>query len=121
MLSCFAGERKHKSYKRFAAACTHFDGFEKTLSLQLINDQIRELHDGFALKHCTMLIRPSSCPLSLEGIVQACFNDVAPGKVWFSTSVRHEFKTFGNGDKAFRKSGVVGEIRACLQYYDEFL
>ena len=48
--TCFVHERRHKTYKNFARATTIHAGFEKSLTISLINDHIRNLSDKDCLR-----------------------------------------------------------------------
>ena len=58
VMTCFNLERKHTHYKMHAGATTQLQGFEKSLSMQVLNEQVRSLLDGPALKPSASLLNP---------------------------------------------------------------
>jgi len=46
----FVNERRHKTYKNFAKAITAATGFEKSVTISVVNDHLRNLHEKDALR-----------------------------------------------------------------------
>ena len=108
-LICFCLERKHKSYKTYAAANTRRLGFDKSITLQMLNEQVRDLESGPAVQPLTYLLRPSDHTGSLATFVGAT------EKLQVATNIRHRLQSFGVGDMVFLANDTsVVEIRLCL-------
>ena len=104
--TCFPLERKHKSYKRLVAYHTQMKNFEKSMSLQLLNDQIRDLRDGAALRPLTHLVLPNAGSPELARVVGAT------QRLQISRSARHHQVTTSIGDMVFvRPYNQVVEVR----------
>lgn len=109
LLTCFCLERKHKSYKTYAAAVTQLGKFEHSVTLQLLNEQIRELKDGGSLQASVRLVAPAEHKGRLATLVGAT------SKLEVARLVKHNKQTTGVGDMVFGKVGnEVAEVRLCL-------
>ncbi len=85
---------------------TQLNNFEKSLSLQLLNEQIRDLRDGAALKPLTHLMLPRDGGLALASAVGAT------RRLQISRSARHNHVTTSIGDMVFvRPDQQVVEVR----------
>ena len=110
--TCFPTERKHKKYKLFAQHVTNMKAFEKTLSVQLLNEQLRELKEGPALKEPTYLSNPSDEHGTLKGFLRVHSLKIAK-------SARHNGNTFAVDDMVALLDKSVFEVRVCM-FVDNF-
>ena len=54
--ACFTHERKHKTFKGYATATTRLAGYEKSVAISMLNQQLRDLRDGSCLRSGTFLV-----------------------------------------------------------------
>ena len=105
--SCFVLERKHRKYKQYAKSMTVLQGFEKSISFSLLNEQLRMMEDESTFLSGTYAVGNKDAP-----------NDLPPpfaGKrVRVARQATHEMKTTCVGDAVFFRSGLgqdVGVVR----------
>ena len=106
--TCFACERKHKQYKLLSGPVCSMAGFDKSMAMNLINSQVRDLQGGSALGEKFALINPSAARSSIIELLGG-------RRVLAARVARHGLHTTAVGDIVYTAPGyVVAEIQQHL-------
>ena len=107
LYAAFTLERKHKTLKKFATTSTIDTGFEKSVLLDLLQDQIGHLEDGSTFQEGTFLINPKPAPESLAASLRSEFPVAGLDFVVAKGACHNQMRTYV-GDKVLFDS-MAGE------------
>ena len=96
--SAFTMERKHKTLKKFATTSTIDIGFEKSIMLDLLQDQMNHLNDGCTFLEGSYLMDPKAAPEPMASSLRLEFPAVGLDFFVAKGASHKQMRIFG-GDK----------------------
>ena len=96
--TCFTLERTQRTFKGFGLATTKLLGYEKSLTLSMLNEQLRDWMDGSCFRRGIFLIDPR---LDAGDFTRT----IGADNVWCSAGASYDSKQFWAGDFVVFLSG----------------